>query len=479
MLTNNHKSLLYYWSVRYFLIMLASSAIVGMITLYAIQKSALSNQYNGMKQMVRDIGKLVEEHGGELPEDLALNRYLIDKTEQYRLQNRPIMFIMDKKGRIVQQFPEAPPHEAAQLRSRLADIQTGGAHIFALKSQEGHPPFLVAVHPVKISSSITGYVLYLMPKVNALQGLLHFRFITLIGLATCLFIGWGIVYLMTQRLVKPIQEAVDAANQIVAGDYNIQLDKKHDEKEVHELMQAFKEMAERLSRLEALRTQLLAGVTHELKTPITSISGLIQAVREGVVNGEEAEAFLDSCLRHSNRLQKMVEDLLDFNSFASNAVTVRQELFDLKNALTDITTRWRLSQKQQALELVVEAESDDTSWQVLSDPIRIEQIMVNLLNNAKDAMIIAGTIRVQLSLNLTELQVQVRDMGQGIPAAEQENVFEPFYRGENKKRRVRGLGLGLPFSKLVARSLGGDLVLSESKPGKTIFTLSIPANGSC
>lgn len=84
------------------------------------------------------------------------------------------------------------------------------------------------------------------------------------------------------------------------------------------MMHAMKAMADRLSRLKATRTQLLAGVTHELKTPVASISGLIQAVKEGVVSGAEADKFLDNSLKQADRLHKIIDDLLAFNSFAGN-----------------------------------------------------------------------------------------------------------------------------------------------------------------
>lgn len=130
-------------------------------------------------------------------------------------------------------------------------------------------------------------------------------------------LGWLVIYLLTKKLSTPIKEVADAAKQIVMGNYDIHLEKDRREDEIYELIHSFKEMADRLRQLELMRTELLAGVTHELKTPVTSISGLVQAVKDDIVGGEEAKEFLEICSKETVRLQKMVEDLLDFNSLPS------------------------------------------------------------------------------------------------------------------------------------------------------------------
>lgn len=478
MSNGNRKSLLYHWSIRYFLLLFICMAVVGVSSFMIIQRNAVSNQYRGMELMARDIAAAAADNGGVLPGGADLGRFLDDLAREYGLNDRSILFLLDRNGRTVQQHPPFPPHEAEQLASRLPDIMSGRAQTFELEPILDREPFIVAVHPIGTPPAIAGYVLYLSSKINMLRGIPEFMLPRLIVLFSLFLGGWAIIYMMTRRLVKPIQEAADVAKQIVSGNYSVRLNYEHDEKEIYELMHSFKEMADRLNRLESLRTQLLASVTHELKTPVTSISGLVQAVKDGVVGGAEAKTFLDVCLKESGRLQKMIEDLIDFNSFAANTVAVRHELFELGTTMTEIVERWWHSLMRPELSIVVEVEQHAGSWNVLSDPTRIEQIMINLLNNAKDAIDGAGAIAVRLTAGPAEFRIQVQDTGRGIPAEEQEDIFEPFYRGKEKKTRVRGMGIGLPFSRLIARSLGGDLVLAESSPEGTTFHLLIPARPS-
>jgi signal transduction histidine kinase len=180
-------------------------------------------------------------------------------------------------------------------------------------------------------------------------------------------------------------------------------------------------------------------------------------------------------LKETGRLQKMVEDLLDFNRFAANTVTVTHQLVDLRAELNEMAVRWKQAQESKAVYPVVETMGEEAGWQVSTDPVRLEQIMVNLLNNARDAMHQGGAITIRLYSEPSQYRIEVQDTGEGIPAKEQGKVFESFYRGERKRVHVHGLGIGLPFSRLISHSLGGDLILSDSTPEGTTFTLLIPA----
>ncbi len=450
--------------------------ILTIFTLYVIEKNALSNQRSGLEDMVHDLGSLAASSGGALPKVPNMAHFLDERASQNGLRDRPIMFILDQEGVIIQQFPPDPPDETAEITTRLSEIMSGETHIIALKSKEDREPFIVGVHPITIESTIIGYALYVVVQLNVLDGILEFKYPRFILLISFILISWAIIYVMTRRLIKPIQEAAKAAQHIVDGNYDIHVNKEHKEKEIYELMYSFKEMADRLNRLESLRTQLLAGVTHELQTPVTSISGLVQAVRKKVVKGEEADVFLDHCLNDCDRLQKMVEDLLDFNSYASGAITVKPELIDLKSVMREIIARWRHGQAHLTTEIVMENLDESVDWHVYTDPFRLEQIMINLLNNARDAMAPGRMVVVRLNSVLDQFHIRVQDTGCGIPNEEQQDVFEPFYRGMEKKTRVRGLGLGLPFSRMLTRSMGGDLVLTDSSPIGTAFTIHIPKN---
>lgn len=426
-----------------------------------------------MSRMASELADAADKYGGRLRPATSLSKWLDELAREHGLSGRVTVLTKDHDGRTRQQFPPEPPDEAEQLADMHKQLLSGKPQMAELTSYSDNRSFLAAVHPLR---AIDGYVVLMMQEEKLAQWFMYFKASRLMLAAAIVLIGWGVVYMLMRRLIRPIKEAGAAAKQIVAGDYDIRLDKGYREQEVHELMHSFKEMADRLSWLESMRTQLLAGVTHELKTPVASISGLVQAVRQGVVEGEEAAAFLDLSLKECLRLQRMIEDLLDFNSFAGQAVEIRSEACDLEATLRAIVRSWQYAEEQAKVEVQIETDSDDNcqTYEAITDPNRLQQLIVNLLNNARDASEAGGVVRVRLASRQDSYLIEVEDNGHGIAKEEQQDIFEPFYRGKHKKSKLRGLGIGLPYSRLIARSLGGELQLIESTAEGTTLAVWLP-----
>lgn len=133
-------------------------------------------------------------------------------------------------------------------------------------------------------------------------------------------LGWVTIHLLTRKLVSPIRDVAEAAHEIRQGNYDVTLSTDVKEQEIYELTTSFKEMSERLKTLEHSRSYMLAGLTHELKTPVTSIKGLLHALQQGVVEKEEAGEFMEAALKETNRLEHMVADLLDYNAIAAGVI---------------------------------------------------------------------------------------------------------------------------------------------------------------
>lgn len=450
------------------LVVVASAMIYGVGTMYE------RKQTNGLAQIIDDIVHAAEAGGGVIPLDsAALQRWLDDRADQYELGDRPMLLILDAEGSAVQRYPAVIPVHADALDEHLPAIMKQDRQLFELESDRDIM-LLAVTAPIHVQDERIGYAIYLAPKHSMVEVLVTFGYSRLLTGFLLMILGWLVVYTAIRKLVRPIREVSEAAKQVVAGRYTAGSGKTYKEKEIHELMSSFQEMAEQLRQLDVLRAQLLAGVTHELKTPITSISGLTQAIKDKVVVGEEADEFLEYCILECNRLKKMVNDLLDFNSFAAKSIHVTLELCHLRDAVTGVITRWQLTEEQSNIQIILEAQDEARDWMTMTDLERLEQIIINLLNNARDAMDDGGTIIVRMFTNRDHFVVQVEDTGKGIPDVEHEMVFEAFYRGKEKKMAVRGLGIGLPFSRLIAQNLGGQLELSKSTREGTCFSLLLP-----
>lgn len=453
-----------YWTARYLITLCIGIIIIGLISSLWIRYNTAQKRLDSIKSLAAEVAESSVDAYGSLFIDPGLARDIERSQRFLNLGPDLLLFIVDNKEAIVYSRPGMPPPELLRNITIPAALDEG-------TQQLGNNPaakLYIFKKAIKTGQNIIGniYIIYPVREVNRNPEEIQLLVLMLSGIA---LLGWIIIYTLTRKLVKPVKDVAEAAKKIVAGNYDLGLDANVKEQEIYELIESFKDMAEKLRQLEVLRTELLAGVTHELKTPVTSISGLIQAVKDGVVSGEEAHEFLEICSSETARLQKMVEDLLDFNSFITGDIKVEKNPYNMNKLVEEISHQWLLTQEDNRIRLKTRVPEQDLV--IVTDAMRLQQILYNLLNNAKQALASHGNIEVLLYEQDEGMRIDIKDDGPGIPKDEQEFVFERFFRGRDKKLKLHGLGLGLSFSKMIARALGGDLTLKHSSPEGTTFML--------
>jgi signal transduction histidine kinase len=456
-------SLLRYWTTRYLLTLCSGLILIGVLSALWIHYVTLENRTNIVKLLAEEVADRVVDREGHLNVTPTLAKLVEERQRFMPMDGHISLFILDRSGDpVYSTFHRLPPN----LLELLTSATTNKEQVEKIAVGPRGKSYLVKKEIIT-NQTPRGWVMLMYPDESIRMNKEELELL-LILLGSLALLGWIVIYLLSRKLSEPIQEVASAANQILQGNYNIKLERDIKEKELYELIQSFREMAHRLHQLESLRSELLAGVTHELKTPVASISGLIQAVRDDIVVEEEAKEFLEISLSEADRLQKMVEDLLDFNSFAVGEITVNKEMLGLNELVQEICYQWSIVQ-EEGTKLTTHLPNEPILFD--SDPVRIQQILINLLNNAKQAIGENGEIDVTVYKRDGKVSIDVHDNGSGIPINEQDLIFERFFRGEDKKHKVRGLGLGLPFSKLMAKAIGGDLILKESSAQGTTMTL--------
>lgn len=469
MSTRNKKRqpLLRYWTSRYLVTLFLGLLLVGLFSTVWIREQAVRRRLAALRLLAATLAENAAGPQGSLvidphlPEEIERSRRLLG------LGAGLILFIADHHHQIVFSFPGLPTLELPPRLNlpsapgpALPPLPSGG--YFHLVKQE------ISYEKQRIG---TIYLIYPRQGINQNPEAIELLLFMLGSLAV---LGWLIIYLLTRRLAKPIHQVAAAARRIIEGDYRLTLPENLREQELDELIQAFKTMAARLKQLEALRAELLAQLSHELKTPVTIIGGLLQALRDQVVTGDEAREFLELAHQETAHLQRMIEDLLDFNAFLTGALPVEKRPVSLNPLIAEMITQWLRGQEKEGI--TINTRLPAGKLRLATDPLRLRQILYNLLNNAKQAYPGGGKVEIEVILREKDkaIEIEIKDNGPGIPPAEQELIFERFFRGHAKKNRVRGLGLGLPFSKLIAQALGGDLRLKETSARGTTFILTLP-----
>lgn len=237
-----------------------------------------------------------------------------------------------------------------------------------------------------------------------------------------------------------------------------------------------RERTEALEQADRLRSQFLSHVSHELRTPLTSIKGFVQNLLDGLTGplNEKQQRYLFRMLDNSDRLIRMIEDLLDLTRIEAGRLEVHPVDVDLESCLTDAIEQLRplASAKRQRLGL----SAGDTRIEVWADRDRLIQVAVNLLQNAVKYTPEGGEITVAIeSSSARFVRILVRDTGPGIPAEDLDKIFDPFFRVQQGQRSgPKGLGLGLSIVKTLVELLGGSVLAKNGSAGGAEVSFTLP-----
>ncbi|MCF7753622.1 HAMP domain-containing histidine kinase [Paenibacillus xylanexedens] len=453
-------SILSHWTLRYFLILCIGFTIIAAGALYWIRTTSIEKSLKTAELLGLEIADRVTSENNMLQVPPDLDRLVTKREKLFNTDHYFCVMILDNNNQLI--FSQ-PKMEQKDVHYRLSDDYL----------EPRNNKYAGVTVNISEGDQTLGKVWVMQSKQSITFGPETIWLVALIlgGLILC---GWFTIYLLSKKLSRPIRQVAYAAEQIRGGNYDVSLDLNTREREINELVNSFRDMATRLQQLEEWRTLSLAGVSHELKTPVTSIKGLVMAVRDDVVSPQEGKEFLDIALKESERMERMVADLLDYNAMAAGSVAVRKERTDLKLLVGEIIYQWKIAYEDKMPE--VQLHAPPINFFTMGDALRIQQIIVNLLNNALHATAPEqkAVFDIYLSTEEQMLYVDVKDNGTGIAAEEQPKIFERFYRGELKKRRNRGLGLGLTYSRLLAQEQGGELTLVSSSQEGSMFRLSLP-----
>lgn len=249
-----------------------------------------------------------------------------------------------------------------------------------------------------------------------------------------------------------------------------------------------------LRHLETVRTEFVANVSHELRTPLTSIKGYLETLLEGgLEDREHARPFLEVIHRHTERLGRLLDDLLDLSNLELGKITLHRRPINLAEVVEGAMTIYRSQAAKQEIELRVELPEDLPP--VLADRDRVVQVLINLLDNAikftpKGGSVRVTARRVRSASDVTshlaprtshsdQVEIAVADSGIGIPSQDLPRVTERFYRVDKaRSREMGGTGLGLAIVKHLVKAHGGDLIIESQLNQGTTVRFHLPASHS-
>ena len=274
-----------------------------------------------------------------------------------------------------------------------------------------------------------------------------------------------IAFLLARAIARPVRRVADATRGLASSTSEPPLVPVEGARELALLAESFNEVAVALAKAREAERAFLLSVSHELKTPLTAIRGYAEGLAEGVLPAEEVATTI---VRESQRLERLVGDLLDLARMNKAEFSVRREPIDLNAIAQEALSRYEGQARE--FRVVLEAETADAA-PAIGDADRTLQIISNLVENALRLVPEDGTVRIVTGPG----SIRVEDTGPGLLPEELEQAFDRFYLYSRYGReRPVGTGLGLAIVKELAQGMGGS-VSAESTPGRlTVFTVRLP-----
>ena len=275
----------------------------------------------------------------------------------------------------------------------------------------------------------------------------------------------------TMRQIKPIREMAQATRQYAEGDFDIRMNDYGREDEIGELAASFNNMAESLQQTERQRREFIANISHELKTPMTTIAGYTDGILDGTIPPENEKQYLQIIANESRRLSRLVRRMLDVSQLQVMDPLRSGSHFDICESMRRVLIS--MEKKINDRHLDVDADIPDEPILVLGDNDMITQVIYNLLENAAKFAREGSTLYLGVAMMDGKARVTVRNIGDTIPAEELPLLFERFHKSDKSRSEDKdGYGLGLYIVKTILQQHKEEINVT-SENGVTTFTFSL------
>ncbi len=443
----------------------------------------------------RDLARNLVADRNLVAEGRINEKTLKETFHDYMVINPSIeIYLLDQEGKILSFSAE--PEQVKRKNVSLGPIYefmsgTGALPILGddPRSHERRKAF--SVTPVPSPEDTQGYLYVVLrgeqfDSVDALLGESHFLRLggyAIVGsLAFGLIAGLLVFHLLTRRLHR-LTEAMDRFRRSGFADYEPYAGSMSGGKgdEIDQLGESFDHMAERiaaqidaLKRENALRSEMVANVSHDLRTPLASLHGYLETLqmKSGTLTDAERREYLETALRHSERLRRLVSELFELAKLEAPEHKPNVEAFSATDLAQDVAQKFRLRATQQRVDLRV--EYNGAVPLVSGDVALIERVLENLIDNALNHTPAHGRVQIPVTASDGKVEIAVSDTGEGIPAEAQSRIFDRFYQVRNQHRGSGHTGLGLSIAKRIIQLHAGEISV-ESTTGKgTTFRFALP-----
>lgn len=476
-----------YWRIAAaFMVMLA---VVGLAYIYITAR--LSGLYfEKINQTLnRNTAYDISIHSSPFENGKASDKAVAEMFHNIMLINPSLeVYLLDTNGKILSYY--APQKKIRLQKINLSPIREflSSSNSKVIKGDDPRHPGVQKVFSAaqaRFGNSLNGYIYIVLAGeqydnvISYLRSNYMFELGSKAMLATLFFtvvIGLVVIRFITRNL----RNIINVMQKFRQGDLSARISVQSSG-DIKELSSIFNEMAdiltqniEKLKEVEVLRRELIANISHDLRTPISIIHGYTETLqmKEGALSTEDRLRYLNIVHTSTEKLEKLVNELFELSKLEANQVRPTREFFFVSELVSDISNKFYLKAKQKGI--VLQTDLCKEMHPVYADLSLIERVIQNLIDNALKFTPQGGAVIVQTKKAGNGIETIVRDTGIGITESEQDFVFERYYKGHNSNKHQNNTGLGLAIAKKILDLHDTSLVLQSQLNKGSSFTFALP-----
>lgn len=459
--------------IVFFVVILACVGILYSVAYLNIRDGRIDSRMQALKSQARDVSYLASRLGADeairmFGKTSTTQQYLIWKATRIYEEYNAYIVVIGRNGQQYTFYNEQtlkdeslkslPSNE--EMNALFQRVALGEEIVKQTQSPSG--PLFTVIVPWRQEGAVMGLVLIQTAAQTvhaAYQGLA--LQVSLTGIAV-LILSILAVFFMTKRLTKPLTAMAMAASDMAKGSFSVRAPEEG-ANEVHKLAVAFNQMAEQLESLEQSRRDFVANVSHELRSPVTSIQGFAQGLLDGTISSADRDDYLQVIVDETHRLSKLIAGLLNLSRMESGTTELAMTDFDVN----EVARRVLISRMAQIDEkrIDVDADFENDCCYVYADQDQIEQVIINLVDNAIKFTPEGGHLSVITRVMGDHVSLRIKDNGIGILPEDAAHIFDRFYKADKAHTVGKGTGLGLAICQRIMERHGQTIRLVSGEGG--------------
>lgn len=481
------KSLFAQYLTISLIIVLLSFVILGTMLVFFVARYSSEEKQSLLIENANQVADLVAEKTVTINDSVYMGKdeteWITSIIETVSLSINADVFVTDEKGHtLLCNNKEYCTHTKTDIPAEICDTAKQN-ELFTSSDLGGmyETPRYVAVVPIiteigtNTKAETIGFVIAATETTafsdftGEITKIFFYAAIATFAIVVC------IMWFFSYKMIKPLRQMSIAAKRLANDDFSVRVPVTSSN-EIGTLAKTFNEMADSLAMSETTRRNFIANVSHELKTPMTTIAGFIDGILDGTIPPEKQKQYLRIVSTEVKRLSRLVASMLSLSRIDNGELRVKNQEFNLSEVV--ISTLLTFEQKIEERHIDIQGlETCTTPSIVEGDPDLIHQVVYNLFENAVKFVDVGGYIKVTLTEYNDRTELEIKNSGHGIEPEELVHIFERFYKTDKSRSQDKnGMGLGLYIVKTIMRLHGGDITAQSVVDEYCSFTLWLPKN---